>query len=168
MTTSSSFAVFDMRKYIGRIPGQKFPVLLTVVRKLKEEFRVSVRALKKGSPVKIPLGKERTGLPGVAGLRFRLDPAALFHVGCEIFVDSHIFFGEKIVILVVCVEVFHDFRIERDFEYAGVPLYFDIAVVGGGVYGRRMARDTLSGYKPRGGFFQPPFDRPAPLCGGRL
>ena len=132
------FAVLYMSKYISRITAEETPILLAVVGKLEKQFFVFIGSLEEWSAVEIPLGQEGRSFPRVAGLRTGLDPAAFLHIRGKIFVYSHVFFGEKIVILVIGVEVFHDFSVERNFEDPFISLYFDIAVIRGCIYRSRQ------------------------------
>ena len=131
-----SFAVLYMGKYIGCVSAEKASVFFAVVREFEEKFGIFVGSLEERRAVEIPLGQEGGGLSRVAGLGTGLDPAAFFHIRGEILVHGHIFFGQEIVVLVVGVEVLHNFGIERNFEDPFIPLYFDIAVICGCIYRR--------------------------------
>ena len=108
-----SAAVLDMAEDVSGILLKKPAVSLAVISKFKEKVLVRIGPLEERSAEKIPLREEGALFPCVAGLRLGLNPAGLLHVGREVFVHRHILFGEKIVILVVRVEVFHDFGVER-------------------------------------------------------
>ena len=126
-----------MGKNVGGIFRQKVPASLALIREFKEEFTVRVGPLKKRRPEQVPLREKGSRFPCVAGLRSRLNTPRFIDIRSEILVNGHILGREEIVVLVVGIEIFHDFCVKRDLQRAAVPFDLDIAVIRRSIYGCR-------------------------------